>query len=890
MTAGARLRIEMSKDTATKTSAPATITLFAAKEKAHGTRKTIKSWHKLFTAFAQAKAPRSAEKLDQPGWSPAVYTDDVRRKPNVEQVYAVVLDYDAGTTSPEQALDVWQRCLACTYTSWSHTLEKPKFRLILPMSRSVSGDEYARVWTTVVKKVRAAGHVIDEGCKDASRLWFLPCRRDDSFGVIVQDGDVLDADAIPAESESESDHGPIEPFEAFEANGAYGNAALRRECEAVAEAAQGKRNSQLNKASFSIGQLVAGGVLDEAEATRSLLNAACACGLSGEEAERTIHSGMSAGKQQPRTRQSSNDTTDDAPWDEPQTLSEDVELPPLPWAACLPPWLWQWVQSEAIATQTPEDLAALLALSVLATCSQRRWRVRIKDGWSEPLCIYVAVVLAPGNRKSAVFRAASDPLYEWEAAQRIAIEAELAAAATTAAIAEKKLRAAEARAGKDGDPSAIDDAMTAARELADAQAEVPTIPRLVTSDATQEAVARLLNEQHGAISVMDAEGCGPVALMLGRYSDGAAAVDVYLRGHAGDALRVDRVGRDPIIVDHPRISMGITVQPAVVEQLGERRELRGLGLLARILWCQPQSTVGKRDVDPPSVPSELVARYHQAIHALLGRDALADGELSDVAVSREAWMKLRSFMEELEPRLAESGDLAPIADWASKLAGAVARVAGLLHIATHGGPGHRAITADTMTAAVVIGRYLLAHARKVLGQMGASDPVLVDAKAMLSHLRQRKVTAISRRDLHQALRKGYEGRFRRAEDLDAPLSMLVERGWVRLREQRDGDNKGRPSVIVRVNPRELGWPQKPQKAQKVEREQSEAEVMKAIEPIEANRVIELTCTMTANAEFGPSATTTRAPVIIHDVFTGKPFDVSTPEGEEVYREHLLSMV
>lgn len=492
-----------------------------------------------------------------------------------------------------------------------------------------------------------------------------------------------------------------------------------------------------------------------------------------------------------------------------------------------------------------------------------------------------------------MFRAATDPLYEWEAAQRLAIEAELAAATTTLAITEKKLRAAEARAGKDGDTTAVDEALAAARELAQAQDEMPIIPRLVTSDATQEAVARLLNEQDGCISVMDAEGCGPVALMLGRYADGAAAVDVYLRGHAGDALRVDRVGREPIIVDHPRVSMGINVQPAVIEQLSERRELRGLGLLARILWCQPASTVGNREIDPPSMPTEVMTRYQQAIHALLDRGEATDGALTEVVLSIEAWSVLRDFMSELEPRLGDGGDLAGIADWAAKLAGTIARIAGLLHLAGDAGAAARPITGNTMQAAVTIGRYLLAHAQKVLGQMGGGDPVVVDAKAVLHFLRERKTTEISRRDLHQAMRKGYDGRFRRAEDLDAPLALLVERGWVRLHEQREGGTKGRTSVIVRVNPHTDGMPRKAQKPQKVEHEPSSVEHPEAIEPIEpfeANCVIDIACVMAGGSTFTATTTTTHTAVIIHDPINGKPFDVSTPEGEAAYSDYLISMV
>jgi len=49
---------------------------------------------------------------------------------------------------------------------------------------------------------------------------------------------------------------------------------------------------------------------------------------------------------------------------------------------------------------------------------------------------------------------------------------------------------------------------------------------------------------------------------------------------------------------------------------------------------------------------------------------------------REAGELLLAFERDLEPRLAaSSGDLAHLAGWAAKLAGATCRLAGLLHLA-----------------------------------------------------------------------------------------------------------------------------------------------------------------------------------------------------------------
>lgn len=81
----------------------------------------------------------------------------------------------------------------------------------------------------------------------------------------------------------------------------YGQKALELEVGRVAVAEQGKRNDALNKASFALGQLVAGGEVDEGTAVAALRRAAKAAGLPRDETEATIASGLAAGRKEPRS-------------------------------------------------------------------------------------------------------------------------------------------------------------------------------------------------------------------------------------------------------------------------------------------------------------------------------------------------------------------------------------------------------------------------------------------------------------------------------------------------------------------------------------------------------------------------------------------------------------
>ncbi len=310
----------------------------------------------------------------------------------------------------------------------------------------------------------------------------------------------------------------------------------------------------------------------------------------------------------------------------------------------------------------------------------------------------------------------------------------------------------------------------------------------------------------GRIAALSPEG-GIFEQMAGRYSaNGVPNLDVYLKGHAGDTIRVDRIGRPPEFVLAPALTLGLAVQPDVVRGIHRKPGFRGRGLLARFWYAEPESLVGRRVINPPPVPDLIRDAYGSIVRAVLDLNLSTDGdgspqphclELSDAAAAHFV-----AFEEELEPRLDELGDLSPIADWAAKLAGAIARLAGLLHVvryANGGAPWDVPISAETMAAAIEIGRdFLIPHALAAFNDMGA-DPVVEEARQLLRWLESRpEVEIISRRDLHQQLRR----RFPKPEDLDPPLRLLVVHHYLRevAAPKRDEPRGRRSSPQFEINP------------------------------------------------------------------------------------------
>jgi replicative DNA helicase len=486
-------------------------------------------------------------------------------------------------------------------------------------------------------------------------------------------------------------------------------------------------------------------------------------------------------------------------WEPPIPFGTAGDVPAFP-VEVLPGWLSEYVAAVATATQTPPDLAGMLALAVLATVAAGAVEVQARPGWQEPLCLFVAIGMDAGARKSSVFTALTRPVAEFERQQAAAALPAITETATLRRIAEQVAAHAEAAASRA--PASQQEQARAEAIARTAEAGnllVPPVPRWLVDDATPEALAGLL-ATYGRIALLSPEG-DVFDQMAGRYNQQVGPnLGVYLKGHAGDLLKVDRRGRPPEYVERPCLTIGLAVQPEVLRGLAGRPGFGGRGLLARFLYSLPASLVGRRQAGTPPVPQAVTDRYALELQALAASlTSSANDDPTVLTLDPQAGELLLEFERDLEPRLAAgSGDLAHLAGWAAKLAGATCRLAGLLHLAAHLRDGwNQPIGADIFAGAIRLADYLVEHARAVFDLMGA-DARVDDARWLLDWISRVDRSQFSRRDAHQAAR----GRFRKAADLKPALALLEEHGWVR-RVDADpaGPKGGRPaSPRFLVNP------------------------------------------------------------------------------------------
>jgi hypothetical protein len=493
-------------------------------------------------------------------------------------------------------------------------------------------------------------------------------------------------------------------------------------------------------------------------------------------------------------------TTSD--WDPPVEFGA-FELPPFP-AEALPSQLGDFVRACALATQTPMDLPGMLVLSATAACCAKRVVLEVKPGYREPLNLFTLAALPSGHRKSAVLREVAAPLIEWEAKAAEDKAPEIAKASQRWAISKKRLDSITDRAAKAKTKGEREQLELEVEDLTEQHAKLtlPPEPRILADDVTPEALGSLLAKYGGRMAILSAEG-GVFQQMAGRYSD-SPNLDVYLKAHAGDEIRVDRQSRGAERVTDPALTLGISPQPHVLEALAEKPLLRGTGLLARFLYALPTSMLGARTDDAPPIPDAVRSAYVGALRRLLVLQA--QKEPFALKLSPEAYQAWREFYLWVEPQLAEGGELESISDWGSKLPGAVARIAGILGIlrilCLKANSEDLSISIyidrEEMVRAIALGKYLVPHARAAFSSMGA-DPKLQGAKQLLKTVLRKGWSSFSRRELQQSVRRSE--RFNDADQLDAALRVLVERGFIRPQAPSMSAGPGRPAgPTFEVNP------------------------------------------------------------------------------------------
>lgn len=167
--------------------------------KVRRTNETMAQYDKMSVA-AQFKAK------DGPAFVGGLVRGGRRKRTNIDSRSLVTLDADYPESdflfSVEMTLGGYAYAI---YPTHSHRPHRPKYRLILPLSRNVSADEYAAISRKVASWIGITQ--FDKRTYQIERLMYLPsCSKDaPEPELVLGEGRPLDADAVLAEYEDWQD-------------------------------------------------------------------------------------------------------------------------------------------------------------------------------------------------------------------------------------------------------------------------------------------------------------------------------------------------------------------------------------------------------------------------------------------------------------------------------------------------------------------------------------------------------------------------------------------------------------------------------------------------------------------------------------------------------------
>ena len=169
-------------------------------------------WSILFDELS-----KSAEQVEKDG--PYIIFADFhtphRADANVVEIHAFVGDFD-GSMTLEEIVEHRQGLSFAVYSTHSHSVEEPRYRLVIPYRQGVTPSQQKLVFAHFQKVFEGK---MDRSCTNPSRLWFMPAHRPgaqpdffEGFGEVFDPTDLL---AGAKEDNSREDYPLVAPFPAL---------------------------------------------------------------------------------------------------------------------------------------------------------------------------------------------------------------------------------------------------------------------------------------------------------------------------------------------------------------------------------------------------------------------------------------------------------------------------------------------------------------------------------------------------------------------------------------------------------------------------------------------------------------------------------------------------
>lgn len=509
-----------------------------------------------------------------------------------------------------------------------------------------------------------------------------------------------------------------------------------------------------------------------------------------------------------RAIESADDLPDLVDWPELTPLTQEIAPEPFPMDAIEHPRFRDFIEKIADESEVPVDLVATQAFATVAATIQSHARYEVTH--TEMPCIYAVGLAASGDRKSSVERRLSAPLHTMFKEAYRDYKADVANNADESEVCQKRIKSLKNMAGRETDPKKRSALLSQAKELQSELPEIdPPVP-LVASEATGAGIKKAMMRPGSNETLFFSNSEGRlVEILFGGAYEAEADTDIIQQAYSGDSCNGLRARDESVqgVLNRPTLSIGLIVQPGMLQSFFKAESSVYKGSIARFLWCWPESKAGTRTFHGRRCPDYLLDWWDQLLRDLWEHKAPKDqyGERGwfELGVEPDAIKAWRQFILSIEPernprtgRFAMEGEA--MASWANKIEGHAIRLAIALHAIWHGSAyTEHPVSTRAMEKAIKLVKYYMAHARRVF-RATTTDGQTRDAVKCLNMIRRivqdnPGTKSVAMTDL---LNRGFN-------NMDAArrkqaIAVLQNNGY--LIQQTEAAGKGRPKQVLLINP------------------------------------------------------------------------------------------
>ena len=344
--------------------------------------------------------------------------------------------------------------------------------------------------------------------------------------------------------------------------------------------------------------------------------------------------------------------------------------------------------SEAIShsARVPQSLAGCCVLGALSASIGSGLKVRSGADRFSFANLFIMASAASGSGKSESFRLALGPFFkaekeaidDWKENTQSHVIADKMYVDARIDELKKKLKA-------DLDPLDPNDIKRELEKLIKQSDELGyrlEQPCFSTEDATSEAIAKKLGNASGSLAILSADAGDVISNIFGRYNSiGRTDESIFLKAWSGDHCKVDRKHSSPIVLEAPRMTSLLLVQPDKVDSLLNEKSFVEGGLIPRFLVAHTNAKPMPLPEVESAIPNTVKAAYCDAVNTLL-RKFHSAGESFVVNPSKGAQNALRDYYNHVVKRMVD-GDLKDVLPFAARWAEQAWRIAVCIHAGEH---------------------------------------------------------------------------------------------------------------------------------------------------------------------------------------------------------------